>query len=431
MPQPIVADKLPPAKRQIKELKNNPLVEQTEVRSLFQVQHRGAFKEDETLFGYANVAEYTAVLPVMDRKASDIESIDLVRCEQKTAKCNALPTSTIPFHHELQPCQHQFAPKLATSERYWPKQEKRQTSTAPKKVKEVLPAQKFRQQLSSRNPVVAERPTVAVIHLGNSNGVSCTSNTAVQLFRHLPHFVAALRGAPPSDVRDALLAVITGHHTDTTFLRQTVGAGFEEEQMHDASEFFLHIVNKLTSLTICEWFAFEQMSLQTCMQCPNNQLRAAQQTQELLLNLHPQPNRRQSFHQLLERVQQAEPRGMLYSLSGASQVQHAHISRLGFNIRDAQKYLLVHLHKFHKVEFVKQEGDNTNLNANNQVIFGSHFRAIGAIEHSGTSCTNAHHITWCRIGDDWVRFNDDKPPEYQAKLPACLRDIVGLVFEIV
>uniref|UniRef100_A0A914WEI7 Uncharacterized protein n=1 Tax=Plectus sambesii TaxID=2011161 RepID=A0A914WEI7_9BILA len=130
-----------------------PVVEQTEVRSLFQVQRRGAFNNGETVFGYAKVAELIVVLPVMDRNISDIESIDLGRCEQKHAKYNALPTSTIPFHRGLQTCQHQFATKLATSERYWLKQEKRQTSTAPKKVKEVLPAQKFRQQHSSRKPV--------------------------------------------------------------------------------------------------------------------------------------------------------------------------------------------------------------------------------------------------------------------------------------
>uniref|UniRef100_A0A914WLM8 USP domain-containing protein n=1 Tax=Plectus sambesii TaxID=2011161 RepID=A0A914WLM8_9BILA len=298
----------------------------------------------------------------------------------KTAKCNALPTSTIPFHRDLQPCQHHFATELATSERYWPKQEKRQTSKAPKKVKEVLPAQKFRQQLSSRNPVVAERPTVAVIRLGNSSRINCYNNTAVQLFRHLPHFVAALPGAPPSDVQDALLTTITGRHSVT--------------QMHDASEFFLHIVNKLTSLTICERFAFKQMPLQTCMQCPGNPARDAQLTRELLLNLHPQPNRRQSFYQLLERVQQDKLLVMLCSLGGASQVQHAHSSRLGFNIRDAQKYLLVHLHKFHQVagEFVKQEGDITNFNANNQVIFGIQFRTIAAIEHLGDTNTSGHYV---------------------------------------
>lgn len=256
-----------------------------------------------------------------------------------------------------------------------PTQKKPQVSEAPKNNKVVLPAQKPQQQLSSRNPVPANRPSLpSIVRLRNNNGVNCYSNTAVQLFRHLPHFVTALLQAPRTDVGDVLLETMRGRHADTTILRQTVGRGYEVEEMHDASEFFLHIVDALASLEISELFTFDQMSLVTCLQCPGNPLKNAEQTPQLLHQLHPLTDQHQSFHQLLERAQQAESVDARCTLSGGLQVQHARSKRFEFTINDAQKYLLVYLHKFHRVngQSVKQNSVITDLNADNQIIFGTH-----------------------------------------------------------
>uniref|UniRef100_A0A914UNJ9 USP domain-containing protein n=1 Tax=Plectus sambesii TaxID=2011161 RepID=A0A914UNJ9_9BILA len=252
-----------------------------------------------------------------------------------------------------------------------------------------------------------------------------------QLFRHLPYFVAALPQAPQTDVRDALWATMCGRHADTTILWQTVQAGFEEERMHDASEFFLHIVDALASLEISELFTFDQMSLVTCLQCPGNPLKNAEQTPQLLHQLHPLTDQHQSFHQLLERAQQAESVDARCNLCGGLQVQHARSKRFEFTINDAQKYLLVYLHKFHRVngQSVKQDCVITDLNADSQIIFGNQFRTIGAIEHLGTSTMIAHYIAWCRSGDGWCRLNDYNPPEYRAELPTDLENIVTLIFE--
>uniref|UniRef100_A0A914WDD5 Uncharacterized protein n=1 Tax=Plectus sambesii TaxID=2011161 RepID=A0A914WDD5_9BILA len=62
-----------------------PVVKTTDMHSLFHVRHRGAFNEDKTIFGYAKVAEYVGV-PLnyaMQKKISDVETVDLARCELK------------------------------------------------------------------------------------------------------------------------------------------------------------------------------------------------------------------------------------------------------------------------------------------------------------------------------------------------------------
>ena len=62
-----------------------PIIKKTDMYSLFRVEHRGAFNSDETVFGYANVAEHIAV-PLYDvsrRQVGSVENVDLARCELK------------------------------------------------------------------------------------------------------------------------------------------------------------------------------------------------------------------------------------------------------------------------------------------------------------------------------------------------------------
>uniref|UniRef100_A0A914W916 ATP-dependent DNA helicase PIF1 n=1 Tax=Plectus sambesii TaxID=2011161 RepID=A0A914W916_9BILA len=150
------------------------------------------------------------------------------------AKCNILPASVDPLRRSLQPRPDHFVTEIDSLEHSWlklkerlaarapkqkkpqaakapkqkkpqaaraPKQKKPQASEAPKNSKVVLPAQKLQQQLLSTNPVPVNRPSLpSIVRLGNTSTINCYSNTIVQLFRHLPHFIATVLQAPQTDV---------------------------------------------------------------------------------------------------------------------------------------------------------------------------------------------------------------------------------------
>uniref|UniRef100_A0A914X0K6 DUF6570 domain-containing protein n=1 Tax=Plectus sambesii TaxID=2011161 RepID=A0A914X0K6_9BILA len=62
-----------------------PVVKKSNMYSLFEVKHRGAFNADSTVFGYANIADHIAV-PLHDesgRNVDSVENVDLARCELK------------------------------------------------------------------------------------------------------------------------------------------------------------------------------------------------------------------------------------------------------------------------------------------------------------------------------------------------------------
>jgi hypothetical protein len=86
--RPISCD---PEKNQITVKICYPIVNKEDMYSVFQVRHRGAFNSDQTIFGYANVADHIGVplyKDVKERTVKSIEMVDLSKCDLQVSAKN-------------------------------------------------------------------------------------------------------------------------------------------------------------------------------------------------------------------------------------------------------------------------------------------------------------------------------------------------------
>ncbi len=182
---------------------------------------------------------------------------------------------------------------------------------------------------------------------------------------------------------------------------------YSQPVMHDAQEFLTDLLGQL-SQEAHALFRFRVQRQLCCASC--GAMKDPRVQEEFVLQLHPK-DREQTFAELMASVQETAlvPNVDCERCRG----KRLQMDTVQFALGAHQRYMILSVSTFgvdsnqqsRRLDGRKIQG----FQANKTRVFGSDFRAVAAIEHTGNTPYSGHYVCWARHDNPsgWTLLHDD------------------------
>lgn len=294
------------------------------------------------------------------------------------------------------------------------------------------------ESLKRKKPVQAQVEPY-VLYLEN-NGVSCYANSLVQCLIRLPLFMERINEFITSGFyaqNDHCSISCTElsqfneansqrsqNHMEAYILREAVSNEYAQPTQQDAFMFYTSLMECLQPANVHMLFSYTMLRNYTCPDCQHSENQAPDTMN--FLQLHPK-DEKQTFQSLLKYETLVNGTCTNPQCNRFTELRKRENITYGHD----QKYLVVQLGLFRNGTDRMLNRQIVGYNASNITIFGTRFKTIGAILHTGPTPHRGHYRCCVRSTNGWMIIDDLNYGKIasQATFIRCLENVYILMLE--